>query len=137
MSTIPNSDDINNQLQKIVEMLISKNENKDWYEIVLDFEILSNDAQDLADFICLTIIKIENDFKRSGFFLSLDDQQLIFDLKNLFPEKDRLWSTITFEIQKNRTFKVNLSYDNPKRLNGIYDYQSEGRFEEYLKKYAQ
>lgn len=45
------------------------------------------------------------------------------------------WTVCEFVLDSNGRFSMDFKYDQPKRINGIHDYESYYRFNDYLKEY--
>lgn len=48
-------------------------------------------------------------------------------------DEQRRWTVFDLEIDADPPeFRINFGYDSPKRVNGVNDHQSLGRFQDYL-----
>ena len=125
------------ELQKNIVVALASTIDAPWERIVVNYEIQEEDAGLTEDRRGFTIIPDgAGDFRKG---------QLSFDttVKNLFRElraeiqrsEGQGWGTCDLIVDQPGRFRFNFSYDPPKRINGVFDEQSMGRFDRYLDTY--
>jgi hypothetical protein len=124
-------------LQKAIVAALIGGTAGEWLRIVVNYEVQEDDGGLIED--------------RLGFYIAEDAQQvlathtLVFgpELKDLFrglnQEMGRTggarWGTCDLVVDPPGRFRFSFSYDPPKRINGIFDDDSMGRFDRYLEVY--
>jgi hypothetical protein len=123
-------------LQKAIVIALARDISGGWERIVVNYEIQEEDGGLIED--------------RLGFYISQDASRapatntLRFgpEVKELFRELNEEmqrtagahWGTRPV-VDKPGKFKFSFSYDPPKRVNGVFDDDSMGRFDRYLETY--
>jgi hypothetical protein len=124
-------------LQKNIVVALARSIKDPWERIVVNYEVQEEDGGLTED--------------RRGFYIGPDGAgdflkgQLSFDtnVKGLFRElraeiqrsEGQGWSTCDLVVDQPGRFRFDFSYDRPKRINGVFDDQSMGRFDRYLDTY--
>ena len=125
------------ELQKNIVVALASTIDAPWKRIVVNYEIQEEDGSLIEDRRGFTIIPDgAGDFRKG---------QLAFDteVKGLFRElraeiqrsEGQGWGTCDLIVDQPGRFRFNFSYDPPKRINGVFDEQSMGRFDRYLDTY--
>jgi Protein of unknown function, DUF600 len=124
-------------LQKTIVVAIAGALDAHWERIVVNYEIQDKDGGLTED--------------RRGFYIVSDGsgdvrkRPLKFHaiVKDLFRKlraeiqqsEGQAWGTCDLVIDQPGRFRFDFSYDPPKRINGVLDDQSKGRFDRYLETY--
>jgi hypothetical protein len=124
-------------LQKAIVTALARGIPDAWERIVVNYEMQEEDGGLTED--------------RLGFYIAKDptgdlrESDLVFspEVKTMFREMndetkrtagDR-WRTCDLVVDKSGEFRFKFSYDPPKRINGVFDDDSLGRFNRYLETY--
>jgi Protein of unknown function, DUF600 len=124
-------------LQKAIVTALARGIPDAWERIVVNYEMQEEDDGLTED--------------RLGFYIAKDptgelrESDLVFspEVKAMFREMndeikrtagDR-WGTCDLVVDKSGEFRFKFSYDRPKRINGVFDDDSLGRFNRYLESY--
>ena len=124
-------------LQKKIVSALAHSIDGAWERIMVNYEMQEEDGGLTED--------------RRGFYIVLDGAGgyrkvgLVFDsaVKDLFralretmqSSEGQGWGTCDLVIDQPGRFRFNFSYDPPKRINGVFDDESMGRFDRYLDAY--
>jgi hypothetical protein len=124
-------------LQKKIVVALARGIDAPWERIVVNYEMQAEDGGLTED--------------RRGFYVAPDGVggfhkgSLTFDttVKTLFRDlRDEMqrsegqgWGTCDLVIDQPGKFRFNFSYEPPKRINGVFDDESMGRFDRYLETY--
>ena len=124
-------------LQKAIVTALARDIPDAWERIVVNYEMEEEDDGLTED--------------RLGFYIAKDavaglrEAQLAFspEVKSLFREMNdeiqrsegQRWRTCDLVVDQPGKFRFSFSYDPPKRLNGVFDDDSMGRFDRYLETY--
>jgi hypothetical protein len=124
-------------LQKAIVAALARGIPDAWERIVVNYEMQEEDGGLTED--------------RRGFYITKDPAgnlrkaELAFgpELKAMFREMNdeiqrtegKRWGTCDLEINPSGKFRFSLSHDPPKRINGVFDDDSMGRFDRYLETY--
>jgi len=125
------------ELQKQIVIVIAGGIADAWERIVVNYEMADEDGGLTED--------------RTGFYIAADSSGELRDKDISFtdPVKEMFralreemrktsgdaWSTCDLVIDPPGKFHYNFSYDPPKRINGVFDEESMGRFDHYLESY--
>lgn len=126
------------ELQKKIVVALARSVSEPWERIVVNYEMQEEDGGLTED--------------RRGFSIATDGAggyrkaTLTFDAtaKDLFRalqqemqrSEGKGWGTCDLVVDQPGRFRFNFSYDPPKRINGVFDEESMGRFDRYLETYA-
>jgi hypothetical protein len=124
-------------LQKAIVTALAREIPDAWERIVVNYEMQEEDGGLTED--------------RLGFYIEKDaagnlrESELAFtpEVKRLFREMNdeirrsegERWGTCDLVVDQPGKFKFSFSYDPPKRINGVFDDDSMGRFDRYLETY--
>jgi hypothetical protein len=124
-------------LQRAIVMALARDIPEAWERIVVNYEMQEEGGGVTED--------------RLGFYIakdaagSLREAELAFspEVKRLFREmNDEIqrseggrWGTCDLVVDQRGKFRFTFSYDPPKRINGVFDDESMGRFDRYLETY--
>jgi Protein of unknown function, DUF600 len=124
-------------LQRAIVTALARDLPDAWERIVVNYEIQEEDGGLTED--------------RLGFYIAKDaaggfrESELAFtpEVKRLFREMNdevqrsegERWGTCDLVVDQPGKFKFSFSYDRPKRINGVFDDESMGRFDRYLETY--
>lgn len=124
-------------LQKKIVVALARGVDDAWERIVVNYEMQEEDGGVTED--------------RRGFYIASDGSggfrkaSLIFDatVKTLFRDlreemrrtEGQGWGTCDLVVDQPGKFRFNFSYAPPKRINGVFDDDSMGRFDHYLETY--
>ena len=120
--------------QKHIVVDLAQFISEDWRRIVLSYEV--GDGPDLLEQdTMLSYITGPLDNLKKVSLTGLPDKvrQAVFELSKMMADvSGRTWSSCELIIDASGHYNFSFSYDPPKRINGIYDEQSYGRYNNYL-----
>lgn len=108
----------------------------DWARFVLNCELRDlEDGSPDASFILFTVVRGEDGSEADqSVLLAEEETRVIQDLRKRMSETSGgTWGTMDLEVDKDGTYRIDFDYGPPRRLNGIFDHQSIGRFNDYTK----
>jgi hypothetical protein len=124
-------------LQEAIVAALVRDISGGWERIVVNYEMQEDDGGLVEE--------------RRGLYISQDAEQALDmnavafspGLKDLFRRlneemqrtKGMRWGTCDMVVDRPGRFRFSFSYDPPKRINGIFDDDSMGRFDRYLERY--
>lgn len=125
-------------LEQLVARLASRAPRR-WQRVVLNWELEQDADGDFVDDIYLfCVVKSFSSglSKNQDVEADPEDGDLVHALRTSMAERGSAWSTLDLEIDNDGDYRVDFDYDSPRRLHGIDDEQSVGRFENYLTTYS-
>jgi hypothetical protein len=124
-------------VQKAIVIALSRGPGEPWERIVVNYEMQEEDGGLTEDRLGFCISK-----DPSGQFHQ-EDLSFSPEVKGLFRRlndemqrtEGRRWGTCELVVDQSGRFKFSFSYEPPKRINGVFDDVSTGRFDRYLEAY--
>jgi hypothetical protein len=107
-----------------------------WERLLANIEILEHADDFQIDYVCLAVVGADGDLATEQFALSQDAQDAAVAFYR--QRKDEAGETIGgFEatIDSDGRFRIAIDHDAPKRINGVWDEEREGRLDHYLDHY--
>ena len=124
-------------LEQLVFDLADRPKRK-WERLIANWEV--EDSEEMGFDHDVYIFTVERG--RFGKLTTSDDVEptagdfdLVKSLRHLMADRGSAWSTMDLEIDATGEYRVDFDYDPPRRMNGILDERSLGRFERYLETY--
>lgn len=108
---------------------------KPFERIVADIEILEEDRGYAMDTVCFAIVRgAGGDFEDPSIQLDRDVRQTVIDLYKAVraTREDAVPGSIGLTIEGDGRYKLDYDYGTPRRLNGEWDEEKEGRLDTYL-----
>lgn len=124
-------------LQKAIVTVLTRGIPDAWERIVVNCEMQEEDDGSTEDRLGLYIAKgPTGDLRESELVFSPEVRAMFREMNNEIKRTtgDR-WGTCDPVVDKSGEFRFKLSYDRPKRINGVFDDDSLGRFNRYLESY--
>jgi len=124
-------------LQKAIVTPLTRGIPDAWERIVVNYEMQEEDDGSTEDRLGLYIAKgPTGDLRESELVFSPEVRAMFREMNNEIKRTtgDR-WGTCDPVVDKSGEFRFKLSYDRPKRINGVFDDDSLGRFNRYLESY--
>jgi hypothetical protein len=124
-------------LQKAIMTALTRGIPDAWERIVVNCEMQEEDDGSTEDRLGLYIAKgPTGDLRESELVFSPEVRAMFREMNNEIKRTtgDR-WGTCDPVVDKSGEFRFKLSYDRPKRINGVFDDDSLGRFNRYLESY--
>ncbi|WP_158932223.1 immunity protein YezG family protein [Acidisphaera sp. S103] len=125
------------ELQKSLARAVSDAMQESWERIVVNYEMLTTDEGREVDYCAFYISAAGGDFQETS-LRTLPDavDDLFIQLNDLMAKtENERWGTCDLVIDRSGQYKFNFDYAAPRRVNGIFDEQSQGRFDRYLETY--
>lgn len=125
------------ELQKSLAQEMANTVRDPWERIVVNYEMLTTDEGREVDYCAFYISATDGDFRETSLRVlpeTVDD--LFIQLNDLMAKTENSrWGSCDFVIDRSGQYKFNFDYNAPKRINGVFDEQSQGRFDKYLDTY--
>ena len=108
-----------------------------WERIFVNYEMKLTDEGRLVDYI-IFYIKVRPDGELEkvsvrGGSEAINDAYIA--LADAMAQDGERWGSCDFALDAGGKYKFKFSYDPPKRLDGVLDHSSYGRFRDYLEQY--
>jgi hypothetical protein len=123
--------------QEVVRAVVENNPHSGWERIVADVEIEETPAGYHFDTVSFVIARsADGKLSDPDFDLSASAKSAIIGLysERLVSAGDKIGG-INLEIDNDGQYRFDISYDKPKRLNGIWDREKEEKLDKYLSTY--
>ncbi len=123
--------------QGVAAAVVADNPHSDWERIVADVEIKEEGSGYMLDTVSFAVTrKADGSLARPDFRLSDSGRQAVIALyrERLENAGDKIGSFF-LEIDDNGKYSFEISYDAPKRLNGVWDEKKAAQLSNYLKTY--
>lgn len=125
-------------LQSAIVVSVAQSINDNWKQIVLNYEIDYPKGELVENYIGF-YIKVGENNQLSMIQIYFSDEMLGL-LQKLRAKGLELnnepWCTCDIVIESNGEYQFDFSFEPPKRINGILDEESYGRFNKYLDNYV-
>ncbi len=108
-----------------------------WERIVVNYEMQEEDGGLTEDRRGFYITKdATGDFRKGELAFSSEVKALFRQMNDKIHQTEgHRWGTCDLVVDQSGKFRFNFSYDPPKRINGVFDDDSMGRFDRYLETY--
>ena len=125
------------ELQKSLAQAVSNAVSEPWERIVVNYEMLATGEGREVDYCAFYISTAGGVFHQTGLRILPDAVDVLFiQLNDLMAKTETArWSTCDLVIDRTGRYKFDFDYAAPRRINGIFDEQSQGRFDCYLETY--
>ena len=124
-------------LQARVAQAVADRIEDDWERIFVNYEMRLTDEGRLVDYVLFYIKALEGGELEKvsvrGGSDAIDDAYIA--LADAMARDGERWGSCDFTLDADGRFNFRFSYDPPKRLDGVLDHSSYGRFREYLDQY--
>ena len=107
-----------------------------WERLVANVEILEHEGDYQLDYVCLAVVRGDGTLSTEQFDLSDEAREAAAALYR--QRKEEAGETIGgFEATVDSTgaYRIAIDHDAPKRINGVWDEEREGRLDHYLDHY--
>lgn len=124
-------------LQKAIVSALARSIPDAWERIVVNYEMQEEDGGLTEDRLGFYIAKgSTGDLRESDLVFSPEVEAMFREMNDEIKRTagDR-WGTCDLVVDKSGEFRFKLAYDPPKRINGVFDDDSLGRFNRYLETY--
>jgi hypothetical protein len=125
------------ELQKSLAQAVSDAMREPWERIVVNYEMLTTDEGREVDCCAFYISAAGGDFRETS-LRALPDavDDLFIQLNDLMAKTETArWGTCDLVIDRSGRHEFNFDYAAPRRINGVFDALSQGRFDCYLDTY--
>jgi hypothetical protein len=125
-------------LQKAIVWALARTIPDAWERIVVNYEMQEEDGGLVGDRLGLYISKAPaGNLRQSDLGFSPELKEMFRELNNETQRTEgERWGTCDLVVDQPGRFLFNFSYDPPKRINGVFDDDSMGRFDRYLENYT-
>ena len=124
-------------LQARVAQAVTDRIEDDWERIFVNYEMKLTDEGRVVDYVIFYIRALEGgEFEKisvRGGSDAIDDAFIA--LADTMARDGERWGSCDFLVDADGRYKFNFSYEPPKRIEGVLDHSSYGRFREYLDQY--
>jgi hypothetical protein len=124
-------------LQKAIVTALARDIADGWERIVVNYEMQEEDGGLTEDRLGFYIAKDPaGDFRESDLAFSPEVKALFREMNEEIKRSEgERWGTCDLVVDQPGKFKFSFTYDPPKRINGVFDDDSVGRFDRYLETY--
>ena len=125
------------ELQKSLAQAVADAVTGPWERIVVNYEMLVTGEGREVDYCAFTISTADGDFREAS-LRTLPDvvDDLFGQLNDLMAKTENArWGSCDLVIDRSGQYKFDFDYTAPRRINGVFDEQSQGRFDRYLDTY--
>ena len=125
------------ELQKALAQAGANGVREEWERIVVNYEMQTTDEGREVDYCAFYISATNDDFRETSIrelASAVDD--LFIKLNDAMAETEKSrWSIADLVIDRSGKYDFRFDYGPAKRLNGVFDESSQGRFDKYLDTY--
>jgi len=125
------------ELQKKIVVALARGIHGPWERIVVNYEMQEEDGGVTEDRRGFSIAPDgSGGFRKDGVTFDLTVKGLFRELREEMQRSEgQAWGTCDLIVDQPGRFRFNFSYERPKRINGVFDDESMGRFDRYLETY--
>jgi hypothetical protein len=125
------------ELQKALAQAVANGVREKWERIVVNYEMQTTDEGREVDYCAFYISTADGDFRETSIrelASAVDD--LFIQLNDTMAQNDKSrWTIADLVIDRSGKYDFKFDYGPAKRLNGVFDETSQGRFDKYLDTY--
>ena len=125
------------ELQNQILLAVSKSIEYEWEIFVINLEVTyGSSGGAIIDSSCYFIYKSGTELKNECYFMATEIENLFLRLRKEMKENSSdQWDICDLTSHRSGKFEFRFSYDGPKRLANIFDFESMWRFSNHMEDY--